>query len=80
MDLTKKQDMDYGPVEKYTLTLKRELIDPNGKAHLLDEPLVVNGLNYMYPYPNSTCPVNIMIHNLVDRMEQEAIRMYAGEK
>lgn len=79
MDLTKKQDMDYGPIEKYTLTLKHELIDSNGKTHLLDEPLVVNGLNYMYP-TNSFCSVNTMIHNLINRMEQEAIQMYVRGK
>ena len=64
------------PFEEYTLTLKREIIDENGKAHMLNEPLVVTGVISSFDRNAMICPVNMMIHNLCERMEHEAIQKY----
>ena len=67
------------PFEKYSLTLKHEIIDEDGKAYLLDEPLVVTGMISSFERNAMICPVNSMIHNLLERMEYEAMKEY-GEK
>lgn len=63
------------PFEKYRLTLKHEIIDEDGKAHLLNEPLVVNEIISSFD-GNAVCHVNVMIHNLCERMEYEAMQKY----
>lgn len=67
------------PLEKYSLMLKHEIIDENGKAHMLNEPLVVTGVISSFERNAMICPVNAMIHNLFERMEYEAMKEY-GEK
>ena len=67
------------PFEKYSLTLKHEIIDEDGKAYMLDEPLVINGIISSFEGNAMICPVNSMIHNLCERIEHEAMREY-GEK
>lgn len=64
------------PFEKYSLTLKHEIIDENGKAHMLDEPLVVTGVISSFERNAIICPVNVMIHNMFERMEHEAMQKY----
>lgn len=64
------------PFEKYSLTLKHEIIDENGKAHMLNEPLVVTGVISSFDRNAIICPVNVMIHNLFERMEHEVIQKY----
>lgn len=64
------------PFEEYRLTLKHEIIDENGKAHMLDEPLVVTGVISSFERNAIICPVNVMIHNLFERMEHEVIQKY----
>lgn len=63
------------PFEKYRLTLKHEIIDEDGKAHLLNEPLVVSEIISSFD-GNAVCPMNVMIHNLCERMEYEAMQKY----
>lgn len=64
------------PIEKFSLVLKHEYIDEDGKAHLLNEPLVVNGIISSFERNAIICPVNAMIHNLFERMEYEAMQKY----
>lgn len=64
------------PFEEYSLMLKHEYIDENGKAHMLNEPLVVTGRISSFERNAMICPVNMMIHNLCERMEHEAIQKY----
>lgn len=64
------------PLEKYSLILKHEIIDENGKAHMLNEPLVVTGVISSFERNAMICPVNVMIHNLCERMEHETIQGY----
>lgn len=64
------------PFEKYSLTLKHEIIDENGKAHMLDEPLVVTGMISSFERNAIICHVNVMIHNMFERMEHEVMQKY----
>lgn len=64
------------PLEKYSLILKHEYIDTDGRAHLLNEPLVVNGIISSFDGNTMICPVNEMIHSLFERMEYEAMQKY----
>ena len=64
------------PFEEYTLTLKHEIIDENGKAHMLNEPLVVTGRISSFERNAMICPVNVMIHNMFERMEHEVMQKY----
>ena len=64
------------PFEKYSLMLKHEYIDEDGKSHSLNEPLVVNGMISSFDGKAMICPVNVMIHRLLERMEYEAIQKY----
>ena len=64
------------PFERYTLILKHEYIDKGGKARLLNEPLVVNGMISSFDGNAMICPVNTMIRNLLERMEYKAMQKY----
>lgn len=64
------------PIEKYSLMLKHEYIDENGKAYMLNEPLVVTGMISSFEKNAMISPLNVMIHNLCERMEHEAIQKY----
>lgn len=64
------------PFEEYTLTLKHEIIDENGKAYMLNEPLVVTGMISSFERNAMICPVNVMIHNMCDWLEHEAMQKY----
>lgn len=64
------------PFERYRLTLKHEIIDEDGKAHLLNEPLVVNGIISLFDGIAMFYSANVMIHNLCERMEHEAMQKY----
>lgn len=64
------------PLEKYSLILKHEIIDENGKAHMLNEPLVVTGVISSFERNAMICPVNAMIHNMFERMEHEVMQKY----
>lgn len=64
------------PFEKYSLTLKHEIIDENGKAYTLNEPIVVTGMISSFERNAMICPVNVMIHNMFERMEHEVMQKY----
>jgi hypothetical protein len=65
------------PLDKYILTFKHEIIDEDGEAHLLDEPLVIKGIiNPSFARYAEISPVNEMIHNMFDRMECEVLCKY----
>lgn len=66
--------------ERYSLVLKHEYIDMDGKAHLLNEPLVINGTISSFEGNAMICPVNAMIHSMFERMEYEAMQKYGEEK
>ena len=69
---------DCVPIEKYTLILKHEYINKNGK-YLIDDPLVVSSVASMQ-YGMSVIPVNVQIQMLTEKMKHEAVRAYGGEK
>ena len=65
------------PFDKYSLIFKHEVIDGDGEAHLVDEPLVIKGIaNPSFEVNEVICPVNEMIHALFDRMEHEVMVKY----
>lgn len=70
-----KEKEDYVPIEKYTLTLRHEYVDKNGKTHKLGEPFIVSSMHYI----ESPQSVNRIIWQLTDKMAHEATRIY-GEK
>ena len=64
------------PSEKYSLIFKHEVTDEDGELHLLDEPLVINGIISSFEGNAMICPVNEMIHKLFERMEYEVMCKY----
>lgn len=64
------------PFERYSLTLKHEIIDEDGKVHMLDEPLVISGIISSFEVNAMICPVNAMIHSLFERMEHEVMQKF----
>lgn len=64
------------PFEKYSLMLKHEVIDENGKAYMLNEPLVVTGRISSFERNAMIRTVNMMIHNMFERMEHEVMQKY----
>ena len=65
------------PLDKYILTFKHVIIDEDGEAHSLDEPLVINGIiNPSFAKNMEISPVNEMIHKLFERMEYEVLCKY----
>lgn len=63
------------PFEKYTLTLRHEYVDKDGKTHKLSEPLTVSAINYT----GLAHSVNRIIWQLTDKMAHEAMRIYGEE-
>lgn len=70
-----KEKKDYIPIEKYTLILRHEYVDKDGKTHKLSEPFIVSAINYTAS-PQS---VNRIIWQLTDKMAHEAMRIYGEE-
>lgn len=64
------------PFEKYSLMLKHEVIDENGKAYMLNDPLVVTGRISSFERNAMIRTVNMMIHNMFERMEHEVMQKY----
>ena len=65
------------PFEKYSLIFKHEVTDEDGELHLLDEPLVINGIiNPSFARYAKISPVNELIHNMFDQMEYEVMCKY----
>lgn len=73
-DLINKRE-DYIPIEKYTLILRHEYVDKDGKMHKLSEPLIVSSINYI----ESAQSVNRIIWQLTDKMAHEAMQIYGEE-
>ena len=67
----------YVPIEKYTLILKHEYVDKDGK-YLIDQPIMVSAVT---PLQNGMVinPVNVLIQKLTEKMKHEAVRTYGGE-
>ena len=65
------------PIEKYTLILKHEYIDKNGK-YLIDQPLMVSAVTPLQ-HGMDIIPVNVLIQRLTEKMKCEAVRTYVGE-
>ena len=70
-----KEKENYIPIEKYTLILRHEYVDKDGKTHKLSEPLIVGSINYA----ESAQSVNRIICQLTDKMAHEAMRIYGEE-
>lgn len=66
---------DHIPIEKYTLILRHEYVDKDGKTHKLSEPLMVSAMHYI----ESAQSVNRIIWQLTDKMAHEAMRIYGEE-
>ena len=66
------------PIEKYTLILKHEYVDKDGKPHLIDQPFMVSSV--AYSQNGMVVPVNVVIRNLTEKMAHEVIRIYGGEE
>ena len=73
-DLISKRE-GYIPIEKYTLILRHEYVDKDGKMHKLSEPLIVSSINYI----ESAQSVNRIIWQLTDKMAHEAMQIYGEE-
>ena len=66
---------EYIPIERYTLTLRREYVASNGKTYKIGDPIVVTCTNLSYG--RTVCPVNDVIRVLTEKMESEAIQIYS---
>lgn len=57
------------PIEKFTLILKHEYVDKDGK-YLIDQPLMVSATT---PWQNEMdiVPINMLIQRLTEKMKSE---------
>lgn len=60
---------DCVPIEKFTLILKHEYVDKDGK-YLIDQPLMVSATT---PWQNEMdiVPINMLIQRLTEKMKSE---------
>lgn len=76
------EESNYVPIEKYTLILKHEYVDKDGK-YLVDQPLMVSSVAPLQK-GMSIVPVNVMIQKMIqdltERMKYEAVREYMEEE
>ena len=55
----------YMPLEQYTLILKHEFIDSDGKHHLIDEPIFVKQI---ISQELIGCSTSIVVNDMLERM------------